>query len=178
MHKKSRKTRSNLLPLLLLSFLVLLGLGFGYYTLFVKQKDSNSNPTNEVNNINYNPPTDEEKQAGDQQKETIVNQENNQSELPNEANVVIVDASQYDSKIEVRAFVSNIIEDGTCIIKFTMDSYSLTKEVPAYADASTTPCIAASVDRSEFASVGQWNVVVTYKNSTIMGSAKGIIDIQ
>lgn len=121
--------------------------------------------------INYNPPTTEEQQAGNTVKENI-NSENEPQQLPNTAEVVIVDANQYENVIEVRAFVSNVIENGSCKYIFTQNSSEIIKEQPAYADASTTPCTNLEVNRSEFPTSGQWNVEVIYTSTTIAGSSE------
>lgn len=125
--------------------------------------------------INYNPPTDEEKQAGDVVKEDI-NTEPQQ--LPSSAEVVIVDANQYENIVEVRAFVANVIENGLCSFIFTQNDLEFMKEKPAYADASTTPCTNLEVDRTEFPTSGQWKVKVIYTSTIITGSSERELTIE
>jgi uncharacterized protein YpmB len=132
--------------------------------------------------INFDPPTQEEQAVGDQVKQEIASEEEQQEEteevLPNGAEVVLVDASQYSDEIEVRAFVSNIIEDGTCTITFTQGTSSFTEEVPAYADASTTTCIALTVPRSDFTSTGIWDVEIVYTSPSIQGETVGVVTVE
>lgn len=174
--KKSNKIKKIVILILLVT--LLLAAGVGVYRYATKDSDTNDDMVSEVNTVNYEPPTEEEKEAGDKQKETIVNTESENDNLPESAEVVIVDSSQYDDEIEVRAFVANVIKDGTCTITFLKDGNMIEKSVPAYADASTTPCIALTLPRSEFGESGEWKLVVEYKNEQIVGSAEGIINIE
>ncbi len=95
-----------------------------------------------------------------------------------EAAVSIVDASQYGEEVEVRAFVGNIIAEGTCWVVFTMDREQLSKEVSARPDASTSICETLVVPRSEFASTGVWSVEVIYTNDSAKGSATTSVEIK
>lgn len=114
-------------------------------------------------NVNYGPPTEEEQAAGDLQKiENVSNPKVVQSDI---AQVAIVDASQYENTIEVRAFISNVLQDGTCVIGFTNNNLHFEKSVPAYADASTTPCVGLEVPLGEFNASGSWSVTVSYTSS-------------
>lgn len=163
-----------------LIIILLLGGGLYYYTT---SRDSVANQpasqeSDEVNKINYNPPTDQEKKSGDEKKKDITKEQESPRELPNTATVAITDASQYGEVIEVRAFVSNVVKNGTCEIRFTYQSFNVTKSVPANADAHSTPCMTLTVPRSEFQTPGEWSVKVTYKNDQVMGSASSKIKVE
>ncbi|MCA9346755.1 hypothetical protein KC960_04660 [Candidatus Saccharibacteria bacterium] len=169
--------------ILLITLLVIVALGC---ILFVLEKTGvtdfyHKNNTTEQSTptptINYEPPTNEEKQQADTQKQINENTDKN-TQLPNTAEVVIVDANQYDQNIEVRAFVSNVIQDGTCEITFIKGNTEFSKTTSAKADASTTPCLAVTVPRSEFIESGEWTVKVSYENSTITGEAEAKMTLQ
>ena len=154
-------------------------------TLFVSEKTGTINlfnadradETNQSEEIGYSPPTKEEREAGDSKKQQIVDQ-SEENPVSGAVDVVIVDADQYGNEIEVRAFVANLVENGTCTIRFSKDATYFDKEVPAYSDASTTPCVTLTVPRQEFASAGTWDVTITYKGSQKMGSTQGTINIE
>ena len=125
--------------------------------------------------VNMDPPTEEEKQAGDQQKQENVDKENQPA--PTTANVNIVDASQYNDLIEVRAYVSNVIEaSGNCVITLEQAGKQVTKTVVARADAKTTQCTTIDIPRNEIPSAGTWNVTVNY-NGSISGQAKTTLKV-
>lgn len=123
--------------------------------------------------INFDPPTEEEISAGDNQKEQNEQKEagrNNQTSQT--ASVIITDAGQYDNTIEVRAFIPNHYEDGTCTIHFTKDSDEVKKDTPAYRDASTTICTNPLFERSDFPTSGDWKLKVTYKSAGASGTSE------
>jgi len=145
------------------------------------QKSQSKTPTEVAPQptINLEPPTSEESKAGDQQKDQIVQQETKPPTPAMNAKVIIVDASQYDTSVEVRAFASNVIKNGTCTFTFTKSGESsIEKTEPAYADASSSPCIALTVDRSEFPSAGTWQLTVKYTSEGIEGSAESSLQLQ
>ena len=87
-----------------------------------------------------------------------------------------MDANQYGDQVEVRAF-ANSIEDGTCSYTFTMGDNSFTKSTPAYADASTTPCINLEVSVADFSSSGTWNLFIQYESASFKGIAETSIEV-
>ena len=134
--------------------------------------------------INLDPPTEEEIQAGNDQKQAIINQEEQQtnndeiSDGKREADVVIVDASQYDQEVEIRAFISNAVQNGTCTYTFKLNDTSFVRSMPAQADASTTPCITLTLARSDFNTSGNWNVTVRFESDSYMGEKSSVLEIK
>lgn len=124
--------------------------------------------------INYSPPTKEELEAGDRKKEQITNpttkdQDQEKTGQQQEATVVITDAGQYGDIIEVRSFIPDHYEDGTCLIEFSQNDEVLKEETTAYRDASTTICTNPQINKSEFPKTGEWNVTVTYESTGAYG---------
>ena len=162
---------------LLIGFLIIAALS---HQLITNRNDSPNQQTEspDTPTINLDPPTDREVKAGDLQKQEIISDEDKTG--PEVAEVIIVDASQYDDEIEVRSFVSNIVRDGKCIIEFKKGGNSIIKEVNANADASSTPCVALFVARSEFSDMGTWSVTVTYtdNNSEYSGNSTTTLEIK
>jgi hypothetical protein len=132
--------------------------------------------------INYDPPTEEERSAGDAQKDQNIKQQQlDQQQTPSSnATVIITDASYYadDNTVEVRAYVSNILEDGgTCTAQFTQDGKTITKSSQAFKDATTTQCGALNIARSEFPNSGSWNMQLTYTSKTASGTQTSIVKL-
>lgn len=127
--------------------------------------------------INYDPPTEEEQKSGDKRKEEIVNNDEpsaptQPSDQTKSASVIITDAGQYDNVIEVRAFIPDHYQDGTCTITFRRGSQTVSKDTPAYRDATTTICTNPLFERSEFPSAGDWQVTVSYKSAGATGQSE------
>jgi len=184
-HKNKKSNRLIFLTLVIILILVSFGALIylektGKIDLYQKNKET---ATTTQNPINYDPPTQEEKTAGDNQKTKIVssNKSNSPSDpkTTNSASVVVVDASQYTDVIEVRAFVSDHIEDGTCTFTFTKNNLKIVKTEPAYADASTTPCITLDVPKGEFKLSGTWSLVVDYisKSEGVSGTNSTTVEV-
>lgn len=168
----------NWLKILLPTLLIIGALAVFLY-IRANQNQTTTDPnTNDLpeRTINYSPPTEDEKAAGDKQKDETIQQENRS--IPNTAQVVIVDAGQYGNIIEVRAFVSNVIANGTCTVTFTKGGSKVIKTVPARADASSTPCVNVEVPRSEFAQTGTWEVTVLFESEKAKGSSSSKLEIQ
>ncbi|NBX97778.1 hypothetical protein EBQ81_02845 [bacterium] len=134
---------------------------------------------NQKKDTTYSPPTDQEKKAGDEQKQKITGDnpkpapQNNTSNQPKKTvTVLITDAAQYDSAIEVRSFIPDFYEDGTCTILFTKDTLSFTKTAPAFKDSSTTICTNPVIKRSEFKESGTWIVSVSYESANAIGQSQ------
>lgn len=177
LNKKMQKTKkTNKTKILIAVFILLLVTGVvGVYS-YVGQ-DNPAKPL-AAGEINYSPPTGEEKAAGDKKKKELVEEQTNREKGgPSsttgkvKVNVIITDAAQYDNVIEVRAFTQNYYEDGTCIIKFTKDTAVVSKSTPAYKDVSTTICTNPLIKRSEFGSSGDWNVAVEYVSQNAAGTS-------
>jgi len=184
MYKSNNKTESSQRKKQLFFFAVLALILFIVFLVFstnifsLKNQNSDSSSEDE-NSINFDPPIETEQNAGNDQKEEIVNQEEieQKPQTDTSVEVVIVDSTQYGSEIEVRAFASNIVKDGVCKITFSKDTASFSREVPAKADASTTPCLTLDVPRSEFNFSGTWQVEVQYTNEDASGITKSTVEV-
>jgi hypothetical protein len=164
-------------------FLVLILLAVG--VLFILQSSGRINLLNnptvppdkeaETLEINYGPPTQEEQQAGDKKKDEI---KSDSSFSPNSGNVsvIITDAAEYDDIVEVRAFIPNHYQDGTCTLTFTQDEKILTRVTTAYRDVSTTICTNPLIKKFDFPTTGIWKVIVNYqsKDASATSEAKEI----
>jgi hypothetical protein len=121
--------------------------------------------------INYGPPTKQEQEAANQQKQTDVDAQH--TPPPATANVIVSDASQYGDTVEVRAYVSNAAETGgTCTVTFSQGTSSFSVSSQAAMAASSTQCGAIDVPVSRFPTKGTWNVAVQYTSSALAGQAQ------
>lgn len=171
------KNRNKKIIILVL-VLALMAAAYLSWNQFRTKSDSRS-PTGTMANTGdtYSSPTNEEQEAGDKQKE--INKQREQSQQANPQNsgkkaasVIITDAGQYDDVIEVRAFIPDHYQDGTCTITITKDNHKVSKSTPAYRDVSTTICTNPLFARSEFAETGEWQAVVSYSAEGAQGSSE------
>lgn len=170
--KKSRNKTKIIIIAVAIATIALGGLAYLYW------KSNNQSPQNQ--NIDYSPPTTNQKDAGSRaaNKEDAL-KEDQPSPQPNtpagqkkQASMTIVDASQYDQTVEARAFVDNIVEsEGTCTFTFTKGTASISKTSKASPSASTTQCAMIKVTASEFTSKGDWILTVSYDSITSSGKS-------
>lgn len=150
-------------------------LGFSFFAYQWSENSRASNKT--TSRINYDPPTKQEKEAGDKQKEANIDREktDESSVATQSVNIVLVDAAQYDNVVEVRTYMSNVYEDeGSCTIKFTQGDKTLTRTNEAFKDATTTQCQPFDIQRSDFPSSGEWNLNISYASDAHTGELNNI----
>ncbi len=177
MSPRNKKTNLKKLLLIILITLPIIGVVFVVF----RQRIQNNTQTAQTNGlgqkIDYSPPTQEEKSAGDSQKQLIVEKESQQSKTQTTAtktvSPVITDAGYYDGNIEVRGYVPGIFEDGgTCLVTLSNNNATITKNIAARKGATTTDCPVVTIARNE-ASAGTWNVALSYQSATAQGSSIG-----
>lgn len=149
--------------------------GFWVYRTYTRDSGKNTD------SINYDPPTKNEREVGNQQKEEIVQQEEQDKQQQEQTaknptkkktvSVIITDAGEYDGIIEVRSFIPDHFQNGTCTVTFTQGSKTVTKETPARTDVSTTICMNPLIKRSELPASGTWQVRVAYTSAGATGTS-------
>lgn len=129
-----------------------------------------------ADNINYSPPTETDKIAVEQNKERIVNSEQNVASQP-QANgkksvkPTITYVGQYGRQIEVGAYINVFEDNGLCTAKFINGSKVVTKTVKALRNVNTTDCPAMIATNEEFQPKGTWLVTVTYDSQATTGTS-------
>lgn len=130
------------------------------------------------NSVNYAPATPEEKQQSEDSKDTIVENKNNSTNQPTtpsgkKAVVPSITLAQFsDGSALVQAYVSGIFEDsGTCTAILKSGSQTVTKQAPAFANATTTDCQHIEIPRSQFPASGTWSVNVSYSSPNAEGTS-------
>lgn len=116
----------------------------------VKQQSVDSNPGNVVN-INNNPPTTDQKAAGDAQKpsDKVTN---------NDLGISITSIDTTSDPINIRSIISGTTSnDGVCKLTLTKGLSVVTKTSDTYALPSTSTCKGFSISKSEL-SIGTWKV--------------------
>lgn len=141
-------------------------------------QDSKSQQQPAPGSINYDPPTEAEKEAGDKQKEEIVREEDakkvaapppsSQPTANNKKAVkpIIISAGGGD----VRGFIPGITENsGTCTAKFTSGTQTVTRTSSAVADAQNTTC--TPLNYTDTAVGAGWSVTLTYESNSSEGTS-------
>ncbi len=154
-----------------------------------RQQAAGSKPTNDevaqntkTNSINYEGPTDADKQETSSHKVDLLKntQSNSKDTTPPSQNLqnvtpTLINAfySTERNQVTVSGFVSGVIEDGgSCTVTLTHENTSVTKTAIGVANASQTDCPPFNINRSELSSSGTWSVMLSYKSDTVNGNSR------
>lgn len=132
--------------------------------------------------VNYGPPTKEEKDAANAQKEELSKDNEPQTEpttLPSgkkSLTPVIASYGQNPSSkdIEVSGFVPGTVErGGTCTLTIIKDGQTVSSAASsATPDASTVSCGLMAIDRDKVPTAGAWSITISYASSVYEGTSQ------
>ncbi len=177
--QKNTKKRTALWVILTVVLLAILGLGVLELTHKVNffGPEKVERPSVPDGTVNLEPPTEQEKELVEEQKETIV-KEQDQPSNPAPA----VPSPQTGTKKavkpvitrsgggEVSGFVPGIVENGgTCTATFTSGATKVVKTSIAFANVSNTTC--APISYAGSGVQAGWNVVLSYSSITSEGAS-------
>lgn len=154
--------------------------GASIVAILQNQRNDVSKPASDTSEqkdtINLDPPTKEDVKRVDDNKQSIIDREQQQATPPptstGKKTVIptITYAGQYGQAIEVGAYVTGIFEEGgSCTATFSKGSISFSKSVAAVRSANAVDCPVMSANASEFSQKGSWSVTVTYSSPTATG---------
>lgn len=176
--QSSNKRRNIILAVILA--VVIAGVGIGVYAIQQQSSKSSSTDTNTSDEtksstdetVNYNPPTDEEIQAGNDTKEQNVNPSTSPGSDPEATSSLAVTANNSGTDIQVRTTIAASVQDGSCSVTLTKGSSTVTKpNVGIQALSGYSTCKGWNIPVSELSS-GTWNVkvIATYQSKTAIGT--------
>jgi hypothetical protein len=161
--------------------LVIVLLLIGGLVIYSYRKDRQSTQITSVGvvkpDINFDPPTEEEKKQAEDNKSRLIEKESQNQTQPspdNKASVVpeITIAEVSGEFVEVGSYVPGIFENnGSCIAKFTRNSHTITRQVQSVAEGRATYCPLIKVPLNEFSEKGSWQVKVTYSSAVYSGTS-------
>jgi hypothetical protein len=136
-------------------------------------KDTTPTVSKPDTKVNEKPATNDEKQAGQNQKQTIVDQDQdeNQTATPSTIAVTLTAANQNGTVFNLRSLIGTVTSSGTCTLTLTKASATVTKTsgIQALADSST--CKGFDIPTSEL-SKGTWHALLNVTVGTAKGKAE------
>lgn len=178
--RTTQKSSKKLFTIIAASVVAVLALGYFGYAYTTKDawpfaaEASDSSATSE-DGINYNPPTDQEKQDSQDGKKNSASQDeaNNPSNTSSKEVSIGIAYAGYDAEegmIDIRAFTTDVVEGtGTCTATLTKDGQTVTRASKAFVDSSSSQCEPILINPTDFPSSGTWSLTVTYKSDTSTG---------
>lgn len=135
-----------------------------------------------VNEVNYDPPTQEEiDRSQDGKKNSAANEqidsrdEKDANSSKNTVSIGIAFADVVGSNLEIRAFTPSVIEgDGKCTATLSKGSESITESSSAFIDSTTSQCQPIIIPTNKLKQSGSWSLIVKYDSSTSRGISDNI----
>lgn len=173
---KIKKNKRKKIIILSVLFVILIGTGtYAAITLLSSQDNKESG-------INYDPPSQEQQEAGrDIKKDSI---DSDQPAKPSEEDdtsasieVIITSANQNGDLLQIRTAIQSV-HNGECTLHLAgPNEQTRTYTVPTQALASNSSCQGFDIPLSEL-NPGQWAVEVTYTSEQGTGTATQTIGIE
>ncbi len=150
--KKTRRNKFILTTSVVLISVILSGFGFWLW----QYTQTSQNPINNIQSVaqtvNYNPPTVDQKQAGEDIKAA------NQTPISTTASTTITAKNVTADILQVRSVTNGVISsDGICNLTLTKDGVIISKSVATYAMPSSSTCQGFDIARTEL-SKGIWQI--------------------
>ncbi len=179
-NKKHKKSSPNKLFAILAVLILLAGLLFvlektGVINLYEKPKSTQANPT--PDEINLNPPTEEELQTVENNKLRIADEEikNDQvkDSISEDQKRIVKPIIGYleikDGAVRANGFISSVIEEGgTCTLTLVKDSLIQQTTSTSLADAQSTVCGLMEISTDKLSS-GKWFATISYQSDKYEG---------
>lgn len=158
--------------------LLLAGGAYAYLHLVANKKAPNYRS---ADGISYAPPTKQDRADSEATKDVAPSTSNGSAAssqtkptAKKSVSVNITTWYQDSDNINVNGFVSDIVEDGgTCTLRLTRDSNTVSQQRQAIANATNTSCGVTSIPLAKLAP-GVWQATLSYASSTSMGTSSPI----
>ena len=168
--KKSAKPRK----LILITIITIIFLGLFFVTLeklqvtnFINQPKTIES-TDVQSTIDNNPPTAEQKAAGELRKA-----ETNNPTVNSDLGLSITSINISDDSIQLRSVINGAISnDGSCTLELSKDDIIVSKTSGTYALPNSSTCKGFDINKSEL-SVGLWHIKLTID---VEGKESSVID--
>lgn len=180
---KINKDHRFFTPKKLLITLVIIVLGLGSYVAYAMFSASRQSSTREFHDsINYEPPTDEQKEAGDKRKEEMISKEDDATNPSgdDQSRDILVSYSalnQADGQLLVRALIGAVANDGTCTLTLIKGEMMVTKTAGTQSGPSSSTCKGFNVPVSELSS-GEWTAQLQVQVGTRQGKVSQKVTVQ
>jgi hypothetical protein len=166
---KRSRTQSVALKVMLIAGVVMLLTAGGYGVWRQSRNAPLPGAGEQTNQINYDPPTEEEKQAAEDTKQDI----DPSPTPPTPAGSLrsVTPTITFADRNGASAYVTGVFEDGgTCTATFTHGGDKITATSEGFQNASYTSCAPLKL-ASPINIQGDWNVSVSYASKTAAGTS-------
>ena len=147
------------------------------YTQFSTPKSEQEFTDTTEDGIDYNPPTEEQIQTGTDIKQETSDRENETPAPANSLAVSITSTGENQGELHVGVLISSLLSSGTCSLKLTNQSTTITKTSNIMSANSYSSCSSFGITYSDLAA-GQWTAGVTVTSGNASGSASSTFEVR
>lgn len=152
------------------------------YLYWRHQSDQNKSKNSDTTKaIDYNPPTTEQKQAGETTKTTTTTTNTGTTKTPTISTVMSMSISATNvarDLLQIRAIIVGAVSNsGTCTLTLTSGDLTVTKTSSTYNLPSSSTCQGFDIKRSELTN-GDWNINITAVIGTETAVATGKVTLE
>ncbi len=152
--KKIIKNRSKIISIIIISVIVIAGANYWYWQVYIKTNQLEVNNSQAIDQtINYNPPTADQKKAGEDTKI------NNQTPVSVTASTIITSKIIDADTLKIRNMTSEAVSsNGICNLTLTnSNGIVISKTTTTYAMPSSSTCQGFDIARTELPN-GIWQI--------------------
>ena len=173
---KTNKKNRYVIAIVLTTLVVLFGAYSAVAHLSGLWPFTRDSQVNDVNTIDFKPPTAEQIETGNDIKDAAIEAE---SAIPptGEVTLTITAANQNENVLQIRTLIQATTNSGVCTLTLTMQGKVVTKTAPVQAMSSASTCAGFDIPVSELGK-GLWSIDVAFENTTINGSASTTVEIK
>ena len=135
--------------------------------------------TRKVNDVDYSPPTDEDKKQQAQQKDEVIQQATGGTHTTDSITVSISRATQSGAgqPLVIRTIVGGL-SSGTCDVTLTRSGQAtVVKTFEIAAEATYSTCTSAQIPVSSFPTGGDWKLQVVARDGAAASSQPAVVNV-
>lgn len=161
--------------IILIAIIIALAAGTGLYAYY-RGSSSHTQSANDTSSSNQpsnskkedKPATPEQQKAGNQQKQDIINKDQEAQTTPTALGVTITAANQNGTVVNIRSLIGTVSTSGTCTLTVANGSATITKTSGIQALAESSTCQGFDIPTTSLPK-GTWHATL----SVVIGNAKG-----
>lgn len=171
--QKIKKDKKNMLIATgIIVFLLICAAVFFFWYNATRSSSQTKNEDSSTENIDYNTPSDEQVEAGQNAKDKSIEEdkESQQNQGLQKSISVSLNATQNDSQIIVDTLIQDVLNNGICTLTVSSGSQQITKTAEVFANPSSSSCQGFSLQKNELP-IGNWTIKLTVSSSNQSGTA-------
>lgn len=158
--------------------IILGGAAYGLYLyMHHSSPQSTSTGSNSKQPGTYTPPTKAQVQAGDNQKQQVLNNDQSTQAKPASVQVAITAADQNGSTLNIRSLIQYVTDTGSCTLTLTNSQSVVTKTSSIQALANASTCEGFDIPVSQLIT-GTWHIKIDVVSGELTGTATGSVQIK